>query len=105
METIIVKKAHTELDDIKKQKVLLADPSTPKPKEIYAHYKKNTLYIIEQIGRREEDEEPVVIYSGYMMDSMIPWVRTLSDFNSMVKLESGQIVRRFAKVNVQELLK
>ena len=81
----------------------LADKITLAKKKIklsskYFHYKhKDRYYNIVQIGFIENTEEVCVVYEAEFGDKLV-WVRTITDFLSKVKLDDGNEVDRFTKV-------
>jgi len=87
---------HTPIEELKKKLVKLnKDPKTPKPGQVYKHYK-GTLYVVVNISLREENEEPIVNYFGLKTGSdLYPWSRTLADWNSQVKV-NGELIPRFS---------
>jgi hypothetical protein len=66
----------------------------------YHHYKNpQTHYKVINLALSEWDEEPVVVYQS-LADSII-WVRRINGENGWstpVKLDNGQVVSRFEKV-------
>jgi hypothetical protein len=66
----------------------------------YHHYKNpQTHYKVINLALLEWDEEPVVVYQS-MTDNLI-WVRRINGengWNTPVKLDNGQVVSRFEKV-------
>lgn len=65
----------------------------------YSHFKyPNQFYTIVAIGFIESTEEPCITYRADYADK-ITWVRTESEFFSKAKLENGNMVDRFTKVN------
>jgi len=78
-----------KLDSIKK-KIKIGDK--------YFHYKHpDQIYQIIKIGIIEETEKICVIYEALYGEKIV-WVRSLEDFSSKVKLENGDEVDRFTKV-------
>jgi hypothetical protein len=66
----------------------------------YYHYKSpQKHYKVLNLALLEWDEEPVVVYQS-VVDNLI-WVRRINGengWNTLVKLDNGQVVNRFEKV-------
>jgi hypothetical protein len=64
----------------------------------YFHYKHpDQPYHVVAVGFIEETLEPAVVYEGEFGERFV-WIRTLSDFLAKVKLEDGNEVDRFTKI-------
>lgn len=90
-----MKSGHNIITILLKQKLILSDPSTPKPFTLWKHYKGGTYYVKELLVF-EETEQIHVCYSS--IDYYLPcyWSRSLKSWNEVVEYE-GKTMKRFTQ--------
>ena len=73
-----------------------------KPGDVLKHYKGGH-YVVLAICHNEKDPNEMLV-SYLSLDTGMPWVRELSQFNQMVENEDGETVVRFDVIGEHQVL-
>lgn len=67
-------------------------PDSPRPGQVWKHYKKPIPYVVQAVREIEELGVWVVVYQGVFFNER-PWVLTLDRWHSMVETEGQRVAR------------